>query len=117
MEARHPNLTMQKSSYVEVSRDRAELVTDDAQALTERLEAVTGVRISALVGIGESVRPEHEREHLSDGKALPDREQSSPKVSTPLSPERKIDPGLSRSKAPEPEPPAPLNHVELDMGL
>ena len=46
------------------ARDRAELVTDDAQALKERLEAVTGERISALEGIGEKV--EHERER--DGK-------------------------------------------------
>jgi len=30
------------------------LVTDDAKALTEQLEAVTGERISALEGIGET---------------------------------------------------------------
>ena len=35
MEAKHPNLTTQKSFYVEISRarDRAELVTDDAAEL------------------------------------------------------------------------------------
>ena len=33
--------------------DRAELATDDAKALRERLEAVTGERISAQQGIGE----------------------------------------------------------------
>ncbi|MXW92466.1 MAG: conjugative relaxase [Rhodospirillaceae bacterium] len=55
MEATHPHLTTQKSFYVEISRarDRAELVTDDAKALREQLEAVTGERISALEGIGE----------------------------------------------------------------
>ena len=60
MEANHPHLTTAKAFYVEISRtrDRAELVTDDAQALKERLETVTGERISALEGIGESVRPE-----------------------------------------------------------
>ena len=44
MEANHPNLTNQKTLYVEISRarDRAELVTDDAKVLRERLEAATG---------------------------------------------------------------------------
>ena len=52
----HPNLTTQKTLYVEISRarDRAELVTDDKAALRERLEAVTGERIAAL----EAVEPE-----------------------------------------------------------
>ena len=58
MEAKHPNLTTQKSFYVEISRarDRAELVTDDARALKEQLEAVTGERMAALEGIGETKR-------------------------------------------------------------
>ena len=49
MEAGHPQLTTQKSFYVEISRarDRAELVTDDAKALREQLEAATGERIAA----------------------------------------------------------------------
>ena len=56
MEANHPNLTTQKTLYVEISlaRDRAELVTDDKAALREQLEAVTGERIVAL----EAVDPE-----------------------------------------------------------
>ena len=55
MEANHPHLTTQKSFYVEISRaqDRVELVTDDAKALREQLEAATGERISTLEGIGE----------------------------------------------------------------
>ena len=58
MEANHSHLTTQKSFYVEISRarDRAELVTDDKAALKEQLEAVTGERISALEGIGETAR-------------------------------------------------------------
>ncbi len=58
-----PCLTTQKSFYVEISRarDRAELVTDDAKALNEQLEAVTGERISALEGIGEMEREEPEK--------------------------------------------------------
>ena len=53
MEANHPSLTTRKSFYVEISRarDRAELVTDDREALRERLEAVTGERIAALEAI------------------------------------------------------------------
>ena len=58
MEANHPQLTTQKTLYVEISRarERAELVTDDRDALRERLEAATGERIAAL----EAVREEHE---------------------------------------------------------
>ena len=58
MEAGHPHLTNQKTLYVEISRarDRAELVTDDAKALRERLEAATGERLSALEGTGEVAR-------------------------------------------------------------
>ena len=54
MEANHPYLTNQKTLYVEISRarDRAELVTDDAKALRERLEAATGERVAALEAIG-----------------------------------------------------------------
>ena len=57
MEANHPHLTTQKSFYVEISRarHRAELVTDDREALKERLEAATGERIAALEGIGEAI--------------------------------------------------------------
>ena len=55
MEAGHPQLTTQKSFYVEISRarDRAELVTDNAKALREQLEAASGERIAAL----EAVEP------------------------------------------------------------
>ena len=58
MEANHPDLTNQKTLYVEISRarDRAELVTDDAKALRERLEAATGERIAALEAFGERPR-------------------------------------------------------------
>ena len=58
MEADHPHLTTQKSLYVEISRarDRAELVTDDAERLRERLETATGERISALEGIAPTIR-------------------------------------------------------------
>ena len=119
MEANHPHLTTVKAFYVEISRarDRAELVTDDAQALKERLEAVTGERISALEGIGEGVQPEREREHGKDGKASPSLEQRSAEASTPPSPEREIEPTVTRDRTPEPEPPAREKRIDMDLGL
>ena len=93
MEANHPNLTTQKSFYVEISRarDRAELVTDDGKVLREQLEAVTGERISALEGIGAMEREapgkaaEAER---ADGRA-PERGGEQPaKDREPPAPER-----------------------------
>ena len=50
-----------QSVYVETSHDCAELVTDDKAALREQLEAVTGERITALEGIGETSREAPER--------------------------------------------------------
>ena len=63
MEANHPNLTTQKTLYVEISRarDRAELVTDDKAALLETLEAATGERIAAL----EAVEPERAKDRAA----------------------------------------------------
>ncbi len=117
MEANHPRLTTAKAFYVEISRarDRAELVTDDAQALRERLEAVTGERISALEGIGESTQPEHEYDHGKDGKDKSGVEQPIPEASAPPPPERKIEPSIPRDRVPE--PPAREKHIEMDMGL
>ena len=74
MQANHPHLTTQKSFYVEISRarDRAELVTDDAKALRERLETATGERVSALEGIWEAAReaePEAGRDAAKSGEA------------------------------------------------
>ena len=78
MEADHPHLTTQKSLYVEISRarDRAELVTDDAGRLRERLETATGERISALEAVAPATREAHERRvEPFDGKtgATPER--------------------------------------------
>ncbi len=119
MEANHPQLTTAKAFYVEISRarDRAQLVTDDAQALKERLEAVTGERISALEGIGETIRSEREREHEKDGKEPHDRDRPSPEASTPSPLERGIEPSISRDRTPEHEPPARVKRVELDLGI
>ena len=78
MEANHPHLTTQKTLYVEISRarHRAELVTDDREALRERLQVVTGERISALEGIGELQRkaPRRAAETVHTAERQPDRD-------------------------------------------
>ena len=119
MEANHPHLTTAKSFYVEISRarDGAELVTDDAQALRERLEAVTGERISALEGIGESVGPARERGHEKDGRTQPGVERQTPEATAPTSPEQEIEPPVSPDKTSEPEPMASRKRIEMDLGL
>ncbi len=99
------------------ARARAELVTDDVQALKERLEAVTGERISALEGIGESLRPERERGQQKDGKASLDRERTSPEASAPHQPAREIEPVPARHKAPEPETPVQEKRIDMNLGL
>ena len=115
MEAKHPKLTTQKSFYVEISRarHRAELVTDDAGALREQLEAVTGERISALEGIGEAVRPEREK----DEKALPGVEPPGREAPAAALPEPEVEPVPLPDKAPEPEPHAQEKHIEMELEL
>ena len=81
MEANHPHLTTQKSFYVEISRarHRAELVTDDREALKARLEAATGERIAAL----EAVAPDPAK--AAESGRGPEREaapESGPSTST-----------------------------------
>ncbi|MYD99713.1 MAG: hypothetical protein F4Y03_00330, partial [Alphaproteobacteria bacterium] len=146
MEANHPALTTQKSLYVEISRarDQAELVTDDAAALKERLEAVNGERISALEGIGEDVRREREagRETAPDGKERAPRDLSEDTAlrrieadrerdersarekaapardrASPSSPDRDVGREAPQRKAPEPEPPAKSKVREMDLGM
>ena len=99
MEADHQHLTTQKSFYVEISRarDRAELVTDDAGRLPERLETATGERISALEGIASVVgeAPEKDAESTQEAaRAAPER------VTEPA---RETDRGVAAGKAVEQE--------------
>ena len=145
MEANHPALTTQKAFYVEISRarDRAELVTDDAAALKERLEAITGERFSALEGIGEDVRREREtgRNAVPDGKererdraedsavkrieTARERDERDARQKTaaardkaaPSSPDRNIGRETPQRKAPAPEPPAKAKVREFDLGM
>ena len=113
MEANHPHLTTAKSFYVEISRarDRAELVTDDAQALRERLEAVTGERISALEGIGEKVQAGRE---LDKGTSL-DMQIADPQLGLPSSPHKEIEPLSPHGK--EMERAQPERGKGMEMGL
>ena len=113
MEAKHPKLTTQKSFYVEISRarHRAELVTDDAGALREQLEAVTGERISALEGIGEAVQPEREK----DEKALPGVEPPGREAPVTALPEPNMEP--VQEKAAEPESPTVEKPFEWELEL
>ena len=106
MEAGHPQLTTQKSFYVEISRarDRAELVTDDARALREQLEAMTGERLAAL----EAVTPER-----ATGQAIGlDAGRSSGRESEEFSSQerdRAPGPGLEQARTPK--------IVDRDLGL
>ena len=109
MEANHPNLTTQKTLYVEISRarDRAELVTDDAKALRERLEAATGERIAAL----EAVAPEKAKTpeaRLEVTHSL-DREGAARESKGPNTPERVSGPEAEKARAPK--------SVDRDLGL
>ena len=80
-EANHPDLTTQKTLYVEISRARqlAELVTDDRERLREHRDGATGERIAALERVepGAEKRPdpgrvgERERERI-DGPRVED---------------------------------------------
>ncbi len=118
MEANHPHLTTQKSFYVEISRARhnAELVTDDAKALRETLEAATGERVSALEGIGEDERGlVEEKERGRSREVLPERPAGT-REETPdrireaepgKAPERERSTGLERSGG--------LRGIEMEM--
>ena len=106
MEANHPHLTTQKSLYVEISRarDRAELVTDDAGRLRERLETATGERISALEGIapareaptkgadvaGETTRTTPERDKRPAPEVERDGADAVRRVREPATPVREM---------------------------
>ena len=106
MEANHAKLTTQKSFYVEISRarDRAELVTDDREALREQLEAVTGERIAALEAVGTN--PEKAREAgMREGHGIR-RESDAP---APGQRERISEAEMEHARAPK--------SLDRDLGL
>ena len=95
-----------------LTRDRAELVTDDAAQLKEHLQQATGERISALEGIGVA--------EPAPAKVI---EQTAKKS------QDMHEPGTARNSAPGPDkvPEAektgdgpiarPERQVELDLGM
>ena len=100
IEANHPNLTNRKMLYVEISRarDRAELVTDDKEALKEQLQALTGERIAALEALGEA-------------------KAKTPEAAKAGGMDAEIGGERSPGRTPEPEKtPAPKS-VDRDLGL
>ena len=116
MEANHPHLTTQKTLYVEISRARyrAELVTDDRNALRERLEAVTGKRISAL----ESIEPERGRVGEEGLEPTPERDggPSKPERAAPIpEPASPTPASEQRDKRPEPEKVRDGPELELEL--
>ena len=133
MEAEHAHLTTRKTFYVEISRARlhAELVTDDRNALRERLEATTGERIAALEALsptppespaGETKAADAAARTWSEREAeplrQPERERSSP---APAPMERTRD-GEPASTDRRPAPPArprreKTYEVELELDL
>ena len=128
MEANHPHLTTQKSFYVEISRarNRAELVTDDALRLRERLEATTGERISALEAIAPRQREAREMgagvddgapgrtvlEHPDPPAAVPEADRSG---AADKQVERERDDGAPTER--HPAEPAPRKQLDFELEL
>ena len=106
MEVSHPQLTMQKSFYVEISRarDRAEFVTDDKAVLKEQLESATGERIATLEALGAEKAKGREA-GLDSGRSAGRAENASP------SQER------VRTSAPQPEQARAPKGMDRDQGL
>ena len=127
MEARHPKLSTQKSFYVEISRARhgAELVTDDAKALRETLEAATGERVSALEGIGAAERALAREKALAEEKARGGKkERGRGPEAMPERPSGTRDDAAAdkarepeREKAPEPERAAEPDRSRESRGI
>ncbi len=119
MEANHPHLTTQKSFYVEISRarHRAELVTDDAKALCDRLEAATGERVSALEGVAAAAAVERAKsaERARQAQAREDarsRETEIERDAPARNPAGMRAPAPARSREPGIEPEAPARKPE-----
>ena len=92
------------------ARDRAELVTDDAAQLRERLEAVTGERISALEAIVPAVSEAKERAAEASKAAEPARQHST---------ERTDGRTGDRDRAPsrDREPARPVREISFELEL
>jgi len=113
MEAGHPHLTTGKSFYVEISRARyrAELVTDDAARLRERLEATTGERIAAL----EAIAPDAPAKGVETPGNAAARPAAEPAAPAPSPAEGNGKDGKTRDR--RPPQPARDKPLEMELGL
>ena len=122
MEANHPHLTTQKSFYVEISRarHRAELVTDDANALCDRLAAATGERVSALEAVAaaaaERARDAERARQAAAREASKSRDSEIGRDKPVREPAGLRTPAPARSSAPGIEPEAPPGKPERTQG-
>jgi len=122
MEANHPHLTTQKSFYVEISRarHRAELVTDDAKALCDRLEAATGERVSALEAVAaaaaERARDAERSRQAAAREAARSRDGEIGRDKPAREAAELRTPAPARSSAPGIEPEAPPGKPEGTQG-
>ena len=122
MEANHPHLTTQKSFYVEISRarHRAELVTDDAKALCDRLEAATGERVSALEAVAaaaaERARDAERSRQAAAREAARGRETEVRQEAPARAAAGLRTPAPARSREPAIEPEAPPGKPERTQG-
>ena len=122
MEANHPHLTTQKSFYVEISRarHRAELVTDDAKALCDRLEAATGERVSALEAVAaaaaERAKDAEQARQAAAREAARSRDSEIGRDKPAREAAELRTPAPARSSAPGIEPEAPPGKPEGTQG-
>ena len=122
MEANHPHLTTQKSFYVEISRarHRAELVTDDAKALCDRLEAATGERVSALEAVTaaavERAKDAERSRKAAAREAARSRDGEIGRDKPAREPAGLRTPAPARSSVPGIEPEAPARSTERTQG-
>ena len=115
MEANHPHLTTQKSFYVEISRarHRAELVTDDAKALCDRLESATGERVSALEAVAAAAELARRTEQGRQAReAARSREREIERDAPTREPAGMRAPAPARSRGTEARPESPTRRPE-----
>ncbi len=122
MEANHPHLTTQKSFYVEISRarHRAELVTDDAKALCDRLADATGERVSALEAVAaaaaERARDAERARQAAAREAARSRDSEIGRDKPAREAAELRTPAPARSREPGLEPEAPARSTERTQG-
>ena len=123
MPSGHAHLTTQKAFYVAISRarDGAELVTDDARRLADRLEKATGERVAALdaakkyvvlgVKIGDEQSLEKDGEQVREGRGAAERAREAGREPEW---EREVGHGIERGTDREPDRESPNRTTRQD---